>query len=74
MGLDGRFAEDQRGGDLGIGQAPGQEPEDLQFPGGEPGQLAGRSRAGWGSADELLDQPAGDRGGEGSEWCCCGMG
>ena len=35
VGLDGRFAEEERGCDLGVGAALGDQAQDLQFPAGE---------------------------------------
>jgi len=44
MGLDGRVAEGEPGGDLGVAQAPGQQPQHVELAGGEVGQLAARQR------------------------------
>ena len=62
VALDRGLADDQLGGDLGIRQAPGDQLQDLPLAVGQPGQriaFTGRRKAG-----ELLDDPAGDRGGE----------
>jgi len=44
VGLDGGVAEGELGGDLGVAQAAGQQPQHVEFAGGEVGQLAARQR------------------------------
>src|SRR5215207_11210648 len=63
VGLDGALAEEQLGTDLGVRPAAGQLAEHVDFAGGEPGQVGGRRRVGAGGG-ELLDQAAGDGGGQ----------
>ena len=59
--LIGRFTDDQLGGNLGVGLAGREQPEHLEFSGGEfiesGGGGDGGSRGG-----ELLDQAARDAG------------
>jgi hypothetical protein len=64
VALDGGLAEVEPGGELGVRQAPGHQPDDAEFPFGEtPGRVRGGG-AGGRPAAEVLDQPAGDGGGE----------
>ncbi len=63
MGLHRRLAEVQRGGDLGVRQAPRHVDQHLALALGEllePGRRTARRRA-VGPADEVGDEPAGDR-------------
>src|SRR4051794_13620279 len=62
VSFHGRLADDQFVGDLDVGQAPGEEFEDVEFARGEPGQLGNRSASRWRPAYELDDQAAGDLG------------
>jgi hypothetical protein len=65
VALDGGVADDQLGGDLGVGQPAGDQLEDLPLPVGEALEALERvGGAGWGEPGELLDHPAGDRGGQ----------
>ena len=57
VGLDGALADEELGGDLGVGLPADDVVEDLPFPVGEPFQLGVAGLAG---AGEVLDQPAGD--------------
>ena len=41
VSLDGRFAEDQRGGDLGVAESSGEHPQDRELALGERGELRG---------------------------------
>jgi hypothetical protein len=41
VALDRGVADEQLGGDLGVGQPSGDEPEDLLLPVGEPGNRVG---------------------------------
>jgi hypothetical protein len=65
VALDGGLAEAEPGGDLGVGQALGDQPDDVEFAFAE---VPGRG-AGWGAVAEVLDQPPGDGG---SEECFAG--
>jgi hypothetical protein len=56
LALDGGVAGEQLRGDLGVGQPPGDELEDLQLPGGEPHKRVGATGT-W-EPGELLDDPA----------------
>src|SRR6516165_717338 len=58
--LDGRLADVELLTDLRVGQAAGDEPEDVFFPCGELVQLF--RRRGTGDAGELFDHALGDRG------------
>src|SRR4051794_4631499 len=64
VGLDGRFADDELGGDLGVGVAAGDEFEHLELARGQFLQAGGVGVGHRGAAEEALDQPAGDRGRE----------
>src|SRR5271155_342685 len=68
----GGVAEVELGRDLGIRQALGNQPHDLEFPLAEaPGRTA--ARGAWrGPAAEVLDQAPGDGGGE--QRLACGHG
>jgi hypothetical protein len=48
VGLHRRLTRDQLGGDLGVGQAAREQPEDLELPGGQPAQPARWADAGRG--------------------------
>ena len=63
--LDGRFAEDQRGGDLGVAESGGEHPQYRELPLGERGELRGApvDRGGQPPRD-LVEQLPGDGGGE----------
>src|ERR1700744_671035 len=64
VALDGGLAEVEPGGDLGVRPALGHEADDPEFPFAEtPGRVRGGG-AGSRAAAEVLDQPAGDGGGE----------
>src|SRR6185437_1392214 len=58
--LHGRLADEQRAADLRIGQAGGDQPEDLEFPFGELAQFL--RRCGPRYASELPDHALGDGG------------
>jgi hypothetical protein len=64
VGADGGLADDELTGDLGVGQAAGDQPEHLDLALGQCSHGGGDVGAGWRSTDELLDEPAGDVGGE----------
>ena len=70
VGLHGRLADEERPGDLAVGESAGDEPEDLEFAVAELGERRGGAGGRWRSADELLDEPTGDRGGEEGISCC----
>jgi hypothetical protein len=59
--LGGEAADDQTTGDVGIGEAGGEELEDLALPLRELGELSG-SRSRVRPCDDLVDQAPGDRG------------
>ena len=56
--------EEQRGGDLGVGEPVRDELEHLELALGQLGELGRRAGAGWRPAHEVLDQATGDRRGE----------
>ena len=61
MRFHGGFADDEVGGDLGVGEAAGEPQQDVVFPGGQRCQL-GRGGPGVGRrAGEGVDQPDRDR-------------
>jgi len=64
VGLDGRVAHEEHVRDFGIRVSACDEPEHVSFPLGQLVQWARRGLAGWWSADELFDEPAGDGGRE----------
>src|SRR4051794_31076037 len=64
VGLDGRVADDELRGDLGVGVAAGDELEYLELARGEFLQAGGVRVGRGGAAEEAFDEPAGDRGGE----------
>src|SRR5918996_1794619 len=61
VGLDGRFGQEQRGCDLAVREATGDENEDVELSLGQLRELRRLRGAGRWAADELLDKPAGDR-------------
>ena len=63
VGLHGSVADDELGGDLGVGEAARDQGEDLELAAGELLEAGGRLGCGCG-ADELLDQSLGDAGGD----------
>ena len=64
VGAHGGLAHDQRVGDLGVGQSPGDQSQDLDLSWGQLAQGGRDSAARWGAVDELFDESAGDVGGE----------
>ena len=63
VGLDGGLAEEEPLGDLGVGQAAGDQPEHFGLTVGQLAEL-GWALAGKLAADELLQEPPGDGGRE----------
>jgi hypothetical protein len=43
VGADGGLANHQRGGDLGVGESPGNQPQDVDLAGGELAEGSWRS-------------------------------
>jgi len=64
VGLDRRGAERQLGGQFGVAQPLGQQPQHLQFPRGQIGQAGVRDDLAGLVRGEPFDQPAGDGRGE----------
>ena len=60
MGLDGRKAHVQRGGELGVRQAPGEEREHLTLALGELPEVPAPFRRSPAGPAEVRDQPPGD--------------
>ena len=59
VGLDGAIADDEPGGNLGVGESAGEELEHLKFAGGELLELGRRPRR-VRAGEEGVDQPPGD--------------
>src|ERR687891_949863 len=64
VGLHGCFCEEEGGGDFAVGEAAGDENEDVELTIRQSFEFGGLRGTGWGAADELLDESASDRGGE----------
>jgi len=64
MRLDGGVGHDELLGDLRVGEAAGDEFQDVELAGRQVVELWGRLLRGWVVADERLDQPPGDGRGE----------
>ncbi len=64
MGLHGALAEEQGPGDLGVGHASCDQPQDLGLPVGEDLEPVGGGALARPLPDELLHQPPSHRGGE----------
>jgi hypothetical protein len=64
VGFDGRLGDEERLGDLGVGEAAGDVGEDLEFALAEFGEVGRCAGGGCGAAHELFDEAARDGGGE----------
>lgn len=62
--LDRGLAELEADGEFGVGEAAGEQPEDVQLAGGQRGQVPVEALVRAAADGEALDQTAGDGGGE----------